>query len=169
MENEFNKSYRFLMLDELEEYKDCIDGLTKYINDHSDVRHALNNRAVAYSEIGEAELAIADLKTAIENYEPDYVPLHNLADIYLKQKNYNKAIEYYTKAIECTPVEMAHYILRAHAYMEAEDWANAILDFDQAIMLDPEWKQTYKDRAKAKQRAGDIDGAAKDREIAKRL
>jgi len=177
MESKFTKSYRALLFDELEEYLEYIDSLTSYIREQADnpvdagsnTRHALNNRAVACWEIGKIDLAISDLTAAVTGNTSDYVPLHNLGDIYLKNNEYAKAIELYSRAIEIDPGEVSSFRLRAYACMEAGKWYDAIQDFDQAILLDPGWKQTWLDRARAKEKIGDLDGAAKDRQSASEL
>src|SRR5262245_7594212 len=72
-------SYSHLMFDTEEEYQSAIRGLTQILAEDPFHVAALNNRGVAYWEIGERDLAVADFDLAIEHSGADPVPHSNRA------------------------------------------------------------------------------------------
>lgn len=169
MESHFNKSYRALYYDELEEYKTMISELSEHLEVNPENIHALNNRAVANWETGKIRDAIEDLKNVLDIGAKDYVPYHNLGEIYEKEGDLEAALELYRTAIELWPTDVSCYRIRAYALYYAERWSEAIPDFDKSIEFDPNCKKTYLDRAKAKEKIGDLVGAKDDKTLASKL
>lgn len=60
----------------------------------------------------------------------------------LKLNNYEKAIEYYTKAIEINPTSI-YYSNRAQAQIKLENYGLAILDSNESIKLDKNYLKAY--------------------------
>jgi tetratricopeptide (TPR) repeat protein len=61
--------FRGLAYSNLERHKEAIVDYTQVINltiDLSDIGHVYDNRAISYFELGELELALADLQKALE-------------------------------------------------------------------------------------------------------
>jgi Tfp pilus assembly protein PilF len=54
------------------------------------------------------------------------------------------------------------YNARGYAYLRARDYQHALSDFNDAIRLDPNYVNAYKNRAVAKKALGDGAGAAAD-------
>ncbi|CCH41597.1 Serine/threonine-protein phosphatase [Wickerhamomyces ciferrii] len=84
-----------------------------------------------------------------EKSAADYKNLGNQA---LKSKNYQDAIDNYTKAIEIDPEDPIFYANRAHVEIQIELYGSAILDATRAIELDPSYLKAYYRRAVAKSR-----------------
>ena len=77
--------------------------------------HSANNSEVLNSNTG-VRTAIEHFSNAIEFY-PDFVEAHLWrADIYLRTKNFDKAIKGYTKVIELDPDYASAYFRRGQAY-----------------------------------------------------
>ena len=76
-----------------------------------------------------------------------------------KQKDYNSAVSFYTKALETTPDD--HTILgnRAAAYHNLGQYTEAEGDADRCISIKPDWSKGYQRKAMAQQAKGDIDQA----------
>lgn len=68
---------------------------------------------------------------------------------YFKAKNYNKAIESYTKAIEANSIEAVTYCNRAACYINLGKYFDVLNDCDTAIELNPNLTKAYYRRAKA--------------------
>eukprot|EP00911_Craspedida_sp_UC1_P002061 UC1_evm1s1591 len=64
-------------------------------------------------------------------------------------KRWQSAVEAYTQAIECNPSVPAYYTNRAFAHIKAEAFGAAILDANEAIMLDNRFVKAYYRRATA--------------------
>ena len=87
-----------------------------------------------------------------------------VTDIKEKQKEYEKAIYHYTKAIQLKPdfLEADAYNNRGNVYAEKGDLDTAIKDFDTAIHLNPNYTNAYNNRGLTYAEKGDFDTAIKD-------
>ena len=61
----------------------------------------------------------------------------------MSAKQYDAAIESYTKAIALDPTNAVYYSNRAAAYSSKNDHANAIVDANKAIEVDPAFVRAY--------------------------
>ena len=68
---------------------------------------------------------------------------------YMKAKEYDEAIEQYTRSIDLNPNEPATYCNRAMAYLRAKNYARCIEDADKTIELEPTYVKAYHRRGKA--------------------
>ena len=66
-----------------------------------------------------------------------------------QEKHYDRAIDYYTRAIELDGSIAALYANRALAYLKTECYGLALADADKAIELDPGYVKAYYRRAMA--------------------
>ena len=83
-------------------------------------------------------------------------------DIKEKQKEYEKAITHYTKAIELNPNFAEAHCNRGFVYANKDDLNSAIQDFNTAIELNPNFAEAYYNRGFAYNNKGDFDTAIKD-------
>jgi tetratricopeptide (TPR) repeat protein len=60
-----------------------------------------------------------------------------------QKKEYSKAIEHYTKAIEMSPFVASHYYYRGLAWYRKGDTERTIEDLDKVIILDPRHTNAY--------------------------
>ena len=70
-------------------------------------------------------------------------------DSQLKQKEYEKSIEYYAKALEFDPRHAQTYYNRGLAYFKSDKFESAIVDFTEAIKLNPSYVDAYNNRGVA--------------------
>ena len=54
-------------------------------------------------------------------------------------KNYQKAIDYYTEAVKLNAIDHESYNNRANIYMDQNKFANAIVDYKQALVVKPNY------------------------------
>ena len=66
-----------------------------------------------------------------------------------KNKEYIKAIDYYTAAIKETPTDHTIFGNRAAAFQNIKEYENALEDADECIKLNPEWGKGYLRKAQA--------------------
>ncbi len=66
------------------------------------------------------------------------LPLQRLAAIYIKNGNYDRAIEHYEQLKKLFPEDLSSHIILGHIYATAEDYSNAISTFNSAILLHPD-------------------------------
>ena len=79
---------------------------------------------------------------------------------------YDKAIDYYNRAIDQDQDYAEAYYERGQAKHRNEQYSLAVLDFDKFINLNPNYVEAYYYRAEAKFRIGNSDGAREDLETA---
>jgi tetratricopeptide (TPR) repeat protein len=77
---------------------------------------ALYARGIYYQEADSSDLAIKDYETILE-LVPEFLSTNlNIGYIYLQRKDYEKAIQYLTQAIENSPSKKEAYEYRSQAY-----------------------------------------------------
>ncbi|MGZ4788884.1 MAG: GNAT family N-acetyltransferase [Terriglobales bacterium] len=161
-----------LLFDEMEEYQSVIATLNEHLRTHPDDAVAYNNRGLAHSEVGDADDAFGDFAEAIKHAPNDPIPLMNRGDLYLRQKpqpKFHEAIADFDKAIELKGDDPTFHRRRAHACLAADRLEDAVKSFDRAIELDPEFQQTYVERAELYARLGDSARADRDRRSVREL
>ena len=67
------------------------------------------------------------------------IALKEKGNAFFKQKEYGKAIEQYTFAIECDPQNHALYTNRAACYATMGEWEKVLRDADRAIARKNDW------------------------------
>jgi len=107
-------------------------------------------------------LVMVDYEKAVE-LNPKYALYQELiGDFYLETKEYDKAIEYYNKAILIDQNKTTVYEYRAYAEEMKEDFYAALIDMNEAIKLDPENGLYYLKRGEYKLKINDKKGACAD-------
>ena len=102
--------------------------------------------------------------------EPDTgLSAHEYRELAREQFNvgkYDKAIDYYNRAINQDSDYAETYYLRGLAKHHQEQYSLAISDFDKFIDMNPDYVEAHYYRAEAKFVLGDLDGAKEDIEKA---
>ena len=107
-------------------------------------------------------LAIVRLTTAIESEPNNAEHRRDRAALYLSNRDFEKAVEDYTKLIELKPDDAEAYFSRGKAYAEKADYEKAVADFTRAIELNRGFVEAYRGRAAACEKKADLDGAIAD-------
>ena len=100
-----------------------------------------------------------DTKKDIKEYARRYF---NLGYASYDKKDYDKSIEYYTKAIKLDPEYVNAYRNRGFDFNLKGEYGRAIEDYTKAIELDPNYTDTYLNRGAAYYNKGEYDRAIKD-------
>lgn len=86
------------------------------------------------------------------------------------KQNFNKALEYFNKAIETDPAKSSLYKTRANFYKEhLNDYDKALTDYNKAIELDPKDAANYKERSELHKKLGNYSEALTDLQTCKKL
>ena len=96
-------------------------------------------RGLNYLYLENFELAKKDFEKASELNTQDALCIEFLGDVYAKEENYEKAIEFYKQALVLDPDKYSIYQYRAYAYEALEDYFNALLDMNEAIKHAPDY------------------------------
>lgn len=148
------------------------------LRENSQDPDAMMIRARAYYASGETEQALKLLKMCL-GLDPDMKAAIKLlrmvqklsrtkeeGNTAFKAKDYQRAIELYTQALEIDPAnkDMNAKILgnRAQAHSNLKQWAEAVADCTEALRLDPGYVKAYKTRAKAHAGADNWEEAIRD-------
>lgn len=75
------------------------------------------------------------------------VLLHNRAQVYAKQKQYDQALETFTEVIRRDPNYSEYYIDRGNVYQQLAHYEEALADYSRAIMYSPPYPEAYYNRA----------------------
>ncbi|XP_037030544.1 serine/threonine-protein phosphatase 5 [Bradysia coprophila] len=95
--------------------------------------------------------------------------LKNQANDHFKKKEYDKAIDFYTKAIELVPKNAVYFANRSLAHLRLENFGFALQDAASAVQSDPAYLKGYYRRAAAQMSLGKFKKALSDFEyVAKR-
>lgn len=134
-------------------------------SDKAAVRSFLKGRNLV-KEDGKEEEAIAALSKAIEKYDRHAQAYERRAKVIFRMQNYHDAKRDYTKAINIDPTIPTSYYGRAKVYMIEEDWAAAIVDFEQtlkkSVALQPVYWKARRLKAKCHLKLDQTDMAAFD-------
>ncbi len=119
------------------------------------------SRAMAYSRLNQADVAIADLDASIDldPRQPDVYRLR--AEVRRAAKDLKAAIADLGRAIDLEPTALLHR-MRAEAYAVDGDVEAAIADCTVALRLAPDDLDHYRARAELHVQAGDSDAALDD-------
>jgi tetratricopeptide (TPR) repeat protein len=80
----------------------------------------------------------------------------------INKKEYLKAIDHYSKAIEISPFVASHYYYRGLAWYRKGNKDKAIEDFDRVIILDSGWSSAYIYRGLCRMKGGEYKKALSD-------
>lgn len=156
------KSYSALLLDELEEYHEAIDCMALYLETHPTSIPVLNNRGVAYLEIGETEKALADIAAAAHLTINDEIPWENWGSLLEGCDNKVGALEKYKKGLGINP-ESSTLNVRIADILIGQDLDRDALHFlNEAIRLRPGFEALHSRRAVLYKRLGENDLAELD-------
>ncbi len=68
----------------------------------------------------------------------------NKGNEFYSQKNYNEAINAYSKAIDLTPNNHAYYTNRAAAYANQLQWEKSLADAQKSLQLNRDWVKVHR-------------------------
>ena len=153
-------NYLGLCYQALDENQSAISSFNKALLVDQGEANYYVNRGISHVILGKSEQAIADFKSALI-LDPD----HAIAQFNLTQemeKSGHLEISVYDQLIENNPEFTSAYVNRALARLNSGDTEGAILDYSEAIIIDPHDPVLYVNRALALEKAGRLNKALAD-------
>jgi len=145
-------------------YQEALDLLNQSIVKSPNATGLRKQRGdIYFFNLNKPELAKADYIKVLEKQPRDSNIIFNLGKIlHLHDEFYEKAVEYYDKAIALNPRHKAYFCYRGMANMRLVDYREAVSDFSQAIRIDARYKEAYLKRGKTFYRLGQLHQAVAD-------
>jgi tetratricopeptide (TPR) repeat protein len=109
------------------------------------------NLAVTYEKMGMGKKAIGEYEKVSP---PTKEVLSTLADFYLKEKNYQKAITHYRKIADLDPKNAGSFANLGYAYAAAGNLDSAIKNYAIALKLDSDDADIYDNLGEAYEKKG---------------
>lgn len=133
--------------------------LENYAKTNKNNEGVLSELGIIYLKKGNFKLAEKYLIEAAESY--DYNPhiLFNLSKVYIGKKEYNKALESITKAINMLNDRTEYYDFRRQLYIKLNQPDLAKADYKRILDIDPYFFPDYTEKAKTAKEEGDIQSA----------
>ncbi|MBC8526913.1 MAG: tetratricopeptide repeat protein [Candidatus Cloacimonetes bacterium] len=115
-------------------YNMAVVAYNKALKIKPDMYSALGNLGIVYSKTGRYDMAIKAYKYLLKKdpKQPDKA-YHNLAELYEKKGEINKAIEYYDKLSKSAPFAFYAYNKLGFLYLKKKEWEMAIKAFQNAL------------------------------------
>ncbi|MBU1055522.1 MAG: tetratricopeptide repeat protein [Proteobacteria bacterium] len=86
--------------------------------------------------LGRYEEALSDFNKALELYPRNSIALMNIGGICEERGQDKEAAEYYTSAIQITPLYIIPYSKRAYLFAKEKNYIAAIEDYEKALSID---------------------------------
>lgn len=122
-------------------YSEAVKYYSKIIESEPDeltLKVVLNNRGIAYQNLGQYDLALKDYQRVI-NMDPEHPQSYgNRGNVYDASGNYEKAIADYTRGIELKSDYADAYYNRGWVYLRQKDYKRAAEDFRRLLELLPD-------------------------------
>ena len=108
--------------------------------------YLFRNRGLAYDKLNQDEQALKDFDKVLE-LNPSYHTVHNdIGNVYNKQEDYQKAIDFYSVAIDSNMTEIhLAYRNRGASYDALEEYDKALVDYDSVLAKKPDYSSVYND------------------------
>lgn len=136
--------------------------LASVIDNNSILAGIYDLRGEIYTQKISLSVAMLDYEKAAELAPEVALYQERIGDTYLKMNEFDKAIDFYNKAIQLDKNKITVYEYRAYAYEKKEDYFSALFDMNEAIKLAPEEAYYYYKRGEYKIKTNDKKGACDD-------
>lgn len=134
-------------------YADAVDDFDQVLSLTQSVP-ALVDRAIAYTALGKADVALANYSAAISLNPKFAVSFINRADLYAQRKQFDLAVQDYSSALALQPDSAKVYFERATVLFNLKRYSLAASDYAKASRLRPADIELYRLAGVSYDRAG---------------
>lgn len=147
----------------------AVEILTRLLSTHPDTPEILLLRAQTLSDLNRAAEAEKDVDRQIELGSAGEEALCLKGDLRRVQGDSDAAIEYYEQVKALNPFNRDVVIRESEIYLETRRPQEALRVLNEAIDLEPDFAEAYRERGKVKRCMNDETGAAEDEKKAEEL
>lgn len=158
---------RVLLYGDMGDYQSALKDLSKLESLKPDME-VYCIRSNVYNVLGDYQLALQDADTVIEKDAQHVAAYWNKGLAYYGLKQFENAIQAFTKCIEFEPIEQ-FYFLRGICFGELERHEEAICDFEAVIAINADSAEGYLNRGVSHYHLNDVQKALEDYDIAIKL
>jgi tetratricopeptide (TPR) repeat protein len=126
-------------------------------------------RAACLLNILQRERALADVERALKLAPNNALALQLRGEIYMLEKDYDRAEEFFVRALQINPHWGVPYFDRGSMLLEKKEYQAALVELDQAIAFMPQFPLFFLIRSIAHFYLGDLKSAHKDQDAALNL
>lgn len=120
------------------DYKGAIADYNTILAKSPNSEWALANRAIVYLNLAEIAKAEEDIAKALAVNANNYVANNAAGNLAYRKRDYQRAIEFYTKSIQAEPNDLFPVYARVKSYARLKNYALAIMDLDKLHNKNPE-------------------------------
>lgn len=137
---------------------------------NADYALALWDRALIYAEDEEYAQAIADLTRVLElsPYSAAIV-YKDLANVYFQMGDKRQALTYFNQSLDLDSYAVYTYKGRGNLYLSLGEYAKSLADYEKVKELNPKDAEAYNKCALIYEKMGDMEAAAREKELLKNL
>ena len=136
--------------------------LSKSISKNPLFTIAYHYRAIVNNRLSNYSAAFKDLEFALELRPEDQEILFTRGGTYIQTKQFEKAIQDYSRVIRSSPNNIDSWLNRGIAKLSLSDTLGALNDFSQAIKLNPFYSESYSKRSRLYLEKKEFDTALSD-------
>ena len=144
--------------DKLKKYEKVIECYEKMLEINPDAHLIRFSISLIYKKLEKYEKSI-ELDKKAELKKDDYEAHYNRGNAHRDLEQYDRAIEWYKKAIEIKPDYYEAHYNRGNAYYDLEKYEKAIECFDKALEIKPDYYEAYNLMGLAYKGLGEFDRA----------
>lgn len=141
---------------------------------YSSVRPGASILYDGYVGLGQVELRRGHMAAGLRYLEQaarvmpgDHMAYLLLGANYFARRDYARASEYFQNAVRTKPMELSARFYLGTCWMQLGKYREAAAQFHAAVEVDPSYEEAWAAEARALEAAGDADGAARARALAK--
>ncbi|MFN8411540.1 MAG: M50 family metallopeptidase [Anaerolineales bacterium] len=157
--------YYFLQGD----YERAIQLYTQEIQQEPQQANHYLSRAVCLLNLSQKEKAIADIERALKLAPNSATALELRGEIYSMNKEYELALEYFSRAQAINPHWGVPHFDRASILIDKKEFESALAELNQTISLTSQFPLFYVVRSLANFRLGNLEAAHQDQDVALRF